>query len=155
MITSSQLINIVPYIDKDNAEKITSALIQTMHAYDINTRLRICMFIAQTAHESGSYKYTHELASGAAYEGRKDLGNIHPGDGIKYKGRCYIEITGFDNYVACGKDLGLDLISKPALLEEFPYVALGAGWFWKTHGCNEIADTGNFPGSADPRWCRS
>ena len=55
--------------------------------YQINTPLRICAFLAQVGHESGQLRYAEEIASGAAYEGRKDLGNVHPGDGRKYKGR--------------------------------------------------------------------
>lgn len=56
-----------------------------------------------------------EYASGKAYEGRKDLGNYRPGDGVKYKGRGYIQLTGYDNYAAYGKALGLDLICHPEL----------------------------------------
>lgn len=55
--------------------------------FRINTPLRMAHYLAQIAHESGELRYTKELASGRAYEGRKDLGNTQQGDGVKYKGR--------------------------------------------------------------------
>ena len=59
----------------------------TLEAYEINTRLRIAHFLGQTCHESAGFRTTEEFASGAAYEGRKDLGNVKKGDGRLYKGR--------------------------------------------------------------------
>ena len=53
----------------------------TLEAYEINTRLRIAHFLGQTCHESAGFRTTEEFASGAAYEGRKDLGNVNKGDG--------------------------------------------------------------------------
>lgn len=55
--------------------------------FDINTPLREAHFLAQIMHESVGLKYAEEIASGAAYEGRRDLGNTQRGDGVRYKGR--------------------------------------------------------------------
>lgn len=101
------------------------------------------MFIAQIAHESAGFRYREEIASGAAYEGRHDLGNTHPGDGRRFKGRTYIQITGRHNYRAVSEALDEDFVRHPARLAEPRYAALGAAWWWSSHGCNGLADRGS------------
>jgi putative chitinase len=59
------------------------------------------------------WKPIREKATGEAYEGRKDLGNIHIGDGPKYKGRGYIQLTGRANYAVYEKKLGISLVNTP------------------------------------------
>ena len=68
------------------------SLNKVLSDFNLATLSRACAFIAQIAHESGSLKYKEEIASGAAYEGRRDLGNTQPGDGKRYKGRGLIHI---------------------------------------------------------------
>lgn len=138
MISAEQIKAISPHVQKLNL--YLDPLNQAMRDFEINTAARVRYFLCNILHESGSFLYMQEIASGAAYEGRKDLGNIYPGDGKKYKGRGPIQITGREMYHLCGLALGLDLVSKPELLELPEYAFKAAAWFWKYKGLNELAD---------------
>lgn len=132
----------------ERAQRWIDALNAAMEEYEINTPQRVAAFLAQIGHESGRLRYVHELwgptLAQAGYEGRADLGNVCTGDGIRFKGRGLIQVTGRANYKACGSALGLDLESHPEMLEQPDIAARSAGWFWSTHDCNEWADRGNF-----------
>lgn len=112
----------------------------------IDTPQRIAAFMAHLAHESGEYRYMEEIADGSDYEGRADLGNVQPGDGVKYKGRGPIQITGRANYQACGTFLGLPLLERPDLLTRPEHGTLSAAWFWSKAKpwLNPAADRGWF-----------
>lgn len=143
---SKTLKKAIPAATWANIDKFLSPLNQAMEDHNINTPIRIAHFLAQIAWESGSLKYVEEIASGAAYEGRKDLGNTEPGDGVRFKGRGLIQITGRANYRKYGDSLGLDFThdGKWRLLAEPFYAADSAAWFWETHGLNELADKDEF-----------
>jgi putative chitinase len=141
-MTLDQLIKIMPYA-RARAAMFLGPLNDTMTEFGIDTPARQASFLAQVGHESGQLQYVRELASGTAYEGRKDLGNMQPGDGVRFKGRGLIQITGRANYVACGLSLGIDLIGDPALLESPTLAARSAGWFWAKNGLNALADAGD------------
>jgi putative chitinase len=143
MVTLEQLKKIVPYAGA-SAPLYLGHLNNAMEEFGINTPAREAAFLAQVAHESGSFRYTLELADGSAYEGRKDLGNTQPGDGRRYKGRGLIQITGRANYAECAKALGLPLLERPEILEQAGPAARSAAWFWASRGLNELADAGNF-----------
>lgn len=96
-------------------------------------------FLAQLAHESDGFKTVQEYASGKAYEGRKDLGNTQKGDGVRYKGRGYIQCTGRANYTSFTKDTGFDVINKPELLLEPEYAMMVSQWYWSKHNLNALA----------------
>jgi putative chitinase len=119
-----------------------------MNEFEINTPARITMFLAQVGHESGGLIYTTELwgptPAQLGYEGREDLGNTQPGDGLKYRGRGLIQITGRANYALAGQALLLDLVQNPSLLSSPNLAARSAAWFWHEHGLNDLADAGDF-----------
>lgn len=133
-----------------NAERFMPFINDTCTRFKINTPARILSFLAQVGHESAGLFYTEELASGKAYEGRKDLGNTEPGDGVRFKGRGLIQITGRANYKSISNDLGVDFISSPSFLggknasvcsqEQLRNAALSAGWYWNKHNINAKAD---------------
>lgn len=110
----------------------------------INTPLRQAHFLAQLAHESTEFMYTEELASGQAYEGDvKNLGNTQPGDGVRFKGRGLIQLTGRANYQKFGDSIGRDLTSgdNPKLVATDPLLAVEAStWFWTVKHLNAVAD---------------
>lgn len=146
-ITEQQLLQILPNAGRQ-AGVFVPVLNTAMGRYGIVGKLRGAAFIAQVGHESGQLRYVREIwgptAQQARYEGRADLGNTVKGDGFKFRGRGLIQITGRANYAACGEALGLDLISKPELLELPQWAAASAAWFWKSNGLNTLADNGEF-----------
>ena len=128
-----------------------SYLNEYMEAYEVNTPGRQAMFIAQIAHESGELRYTREIwgptAAQKRYEGRKDLGNIHPGDGKRFMGRGLIQVTGRTNYAKCSLALTgtpNTFLDTPDLLSTPMYAVQSACWFWADKGLNSLADAGNF-----------
>ena len=111
--------------------------------FGIDTTLRKVHFLAQCAHESDNFRTAVEYASGRAYEGRADLGNTQPGDGVRFKGRGLIQLTGRANYAEYSRDIYGDdrCVRDPAMVARLPDAALAAGWFWQKRGLNALADT--------------
>jgi putative chitinase len=119
---------------------ISAAFAPTLDRYAINNRLRIAHFMGQVTHECAGFRTTEEFASGAAYEGREDLGNVRDGDGRRYKGRGLIQLTGRDNYRKIGDTLHLPLEDNPELAAE-PVTSLKiACEYWKSRNINAAAD---------------
>lgn len=143
----------------ENAEKFRPYLNKYMEKYEINTPNRILAFLSQVGTESGSLKYTQEIASGSAYEGRKDLGNIYSGDGVRFKGRGLIQLTGRANYEKMSKKVGKDLISNPELVEQPELAVEVSTIFWRDKirnglNLNQWADKFNLkqPISSNSNW---
>ncbi|PZP08753.1 MAG: glycoside hydrolase [Sphingomonas hengshuiensis] len=109
----------------------------------LETGLRLAHFMGQCAHESLGFKAMEEIASGADYEGRADLGNTQPGDGKRYKGRGPIQTTGRANYRRDGRALGIDLERHPQLLSTPSLGLLASTLFWSRMGLNAWADQDN------------
>ena len=142
----------------------------TFERFEINTPLRQACFIGQCAHESEHFRFleenlnykaeslmrvwpshfNHELAqecahnpqriADIAYAHRMGNGGPETGDGFNYRGRGLIQLTGKNNYHACGEAIGIDLVANPNYLSTPEGACLSAGWFWQHHGLNELAD---------------
>jgi putative chitinase len=143
MITKQQLKQIAPNSKDEIIDPLVQYLNIHMPKYEVNTYLRVCHFLSQAAHESASFRTLEEYASGAAYEGRKDLGNVVKGDGVRYKGRGIFQLTGRANYKDMGGKLGYDLENNPNLAESPEISVLTALEYWKSRGLNKFADTDN------------
>jgi putative chitinase len=146
LLRYSQFARCFPHASGQNLEAYFPLLNQTCHQFSIDTPSRIAAFFAQLAHESCCLKYSEEIASGRTYEGRRDLGNIYPGDGVRYKGRGLIQLTGRHNYTIYGRQLGIDLSERPDLAATPKYAALIAGQYWHNRGLNRYADMNSYTG---------
>lgn len=134
--------------------KLIDGYNNAMRAANITNVKRAAMFAAQLGHESVSLRYMQEIASGQAYNGRRDLGNIHPGDGPRFKGRGPIQLTGRNNYRAFTRwaraegHSTIDFEAEPRRLEEPHWGFLAASWYWtvaRPH-INRMCDAGDLEG---------
>lgn len=143
-ISLDELMAIMPNLSGELAVLYLPYLCSAMWEFDVSTVRRKAAFLANLAHESGEMRYFEELADGSQYEGRTDLGNVYPGDGVKYKGRGPIQLTGRNNYRAAGYALGLDLEANPGQASSLEVGFRIAGWFWGSRELNYFADSGDF-----------
>ena len=107
-------------------------------------------FVSQMAHETGNWQHMEEQPPQGArnpqryfarkYEGRKILGNVKKGDGYRYRGRGYVQLTGRDNYTRAGRALGIDLANRPELAAQPDVAAKIAVWFWKNRVAPRVQD---------------
>jgi len=82
-----------------------------------------------------------ELIANTVYGGRADLGNTQDGDGWKFRGRGFIQLTGRDNYTRYGEAAGIDLANDPDIIRrDLTRSVEVAAAFWKTNGLNAYAD---------------
>lgn len=139
--TTRVLRRLAPPAHQDIIDGVSSYFNTYAAKYGVITDLRICHFLAQAAVESAWFQTLTEYASGNEYEGRSDLGNTQPGDGVRYKGRGIFQVTGRANYDSIGKTLGLNLINQPELLATPQYAVMSAFEFWKMRNLNKVADT--------------
>lgn len=93
--------------------------------------------------DAAQYARKPEMIANRVYGGRMGNGTEATGDGYRYRGRGFIQITGKNNYTAFAKDNGMTIEEAVAYLETDEGAAMSAGWFWNTNKLNAIADKGD------------
>jgi putative chitinase len=133
-MTTAEIIKKMAPSYKVNVDAIAEVLDRKGKDYHLDTPARMQAFLAQAAHETDGFRTLTEYASGKAYEGRQDLGNTQPGDGVKFKGRGIFQITGRTNYGATSKHIYGDdrLLYHPELLSTPEPAAISALNYWNT-----------------------
>ena len=152
MLTETQLAQIMPKLPQAKLRLYLPPLNLAMQACEVNTMLRTAAFIAQLAHESGEFRWMEEIWGPTDAQRRYEppnalaakLGNTQAGDGLRFKGRGPIQITGRFNYAKYGGLLGNDLIADPPRAAAPDVAFATAGLFWKTNGLNQLADAQQF-----------
>ena len=143
--------------------------------YEVNTKLRLAHFFSQISHESGLKPISENLNYSAqglmqtfskyfttndsllfarkpekianrVYANRMGNGDEKSGDGWKYRGRGFIQITGKINYFQLANDTDLDCLKNPDLLLQEANAMISALWFWNKAGLNKLADKNDIKG---------
>ena len=151
-------VEVLRWIFKRAKQKDLLMFFQVFEQYktfaNLTTPVRIAGFLSQIGHETNQFLWLSELASGQAYEGRKDLGNIKLGDGKRFKGRGYIQLTGRSNYQAFQEwviknqkaifdeqqEPIPNFIQNPELIATHRWAMLSAIFFWQNKKMNQYAD---------------
>jgi putative chitinase len=93
-------------------------------------------------------KYARNPKALANYVYANRMGNRDEasGDGYRFRGSGWLQLTGHDNFYHAGKACGFDYVMNPDLVRTPEHAALTAGWFWATHNCNKLAEAGDWTG---------
>jgi putative chitinase len=176
MVSVDQLQQIFASSDSSDLQEICEPLNAAMDEFGISSAREQAMFLAQCGHESGGFSvvqenlnykaeglgrifpkyfrdvdpndYAHnpEKIANRVYANRMGNDDEDSGDGYRYRGRGLIQLTGKDNYNACGAALKIDLHSDPDYLETAEGAARSAAWFWSHNGLNRFADADDIVG---------
>ena len=141
-------------VNRSNAAAVLSSLAEYGPKVGLTVPHRVVPYLSQLMHESGRFRYDHELwgptPAQRRYEGRKDLGNVHKGDGYKFRGRGPIQVTGRANHAEFTAWVrkyidpdGPDFTEEPELLLSDPWEGLAPIWYWSTRKLNRYADNGD------------
>lgn len=129
-------------LSRDTADRYARIFTPVMLDGGLDVREECACFFAQLGHESLGLTVREEFASGSAYEGRSDLGNTQRGDGVRFKGRGFIQITGRYNYRRAGQAIHEDLEGNPERAEQPEIAAKVAVWYWNSRNLSSYARGG-------------
>lgn len=142
-VTRERLLRLAPSANTTIIAGIAERFDQLADGHAVTTRLRICHFLAQAAHETDGFRTLEEYGGPAyfiRYEGRRDLGNAQAGDGIRYHGRGIFQLTGRANYRRFGQRLDVDLEAEPERAKE-PEISLRVAFaYWGERAVSAAAD---------------
>lgn len=148
-VTAERLGRLVPSGKPDIIAGVAAGFDGLAATAEVTTRLRLCHFLAQAAHETDRFRTLEEYGGAvyfARYDGRRDLGNLRPGDGARYRGRGIFQLTGRANYRRFGALVGVDLEGFPERAKE-PAISLAVALaYWRERGCNAPADADDVAG---------
>ena len=118
----NRLVSVLPQSQQNSARQHFPFIVQEAQKQGVQNKAQLAYILATATHESGAGKHMEEFASGRAYEGRRSLGNTQAGDGVRFKGRGYVQLTGRRNYTDWSRRLGMDLVGNPRAVDN-PQVA--------------------------------
>lgn len=152
MITAELIKVISPRMPPDAAAAIARHLQHYASEAGITTRARVAAFLAQLAHESAGFRYREEIWGPTwaqrRYEWRRDLGNVRRGDGYRYRGRGWIQLTGRANYTRYRDEVqvrfGVDILLRPDYATRTDIACYLAVAYWRDHKLNLLADRDMF-----------
>ena len=104
-------------------------------------------YFRNAGRDAQEYHRQPEKIANVVYASRMGNGDTASGDGWRFRGRGYIQLTGRSNYIACSEDLEIDLIENPDYLESPEGAARSAAWFWWQNDLNDFADKGDIVGN--------
>ena len=97
-----------------------------------------------TPEEAAAYEKQPQRIANRIYSNRMGNRDEASGDGWRFRGSGFLQLTGHSNFYHAGQALGVDFVMQPELVRTPMYAAQTAGWFWQTHKLNQYADSGDF-----------
>lgn len=97
-----------------------------------------------TPEEAAAYEKQPQKIANRIYSNRMGNRDEASGDGWRFRGSGFLQLTGHSNFYHAGQALGVDFVMQPELVRTPMYAAQTAGWFWQTHKLNQYADSGDF-----------